>query len=287
MTGAPQSARDDAGWARPHPVEDSAHQVPKQAPGWVLHRAENQREMTGGGNFQIAPRFMLRRHRCLQRALGILALAAGVCGAGRWTAPSRPVLAQSSTSVPRLTFTKSLPGSTPEYMALCVDASGKATYEGRQLADAPNPRPLEISPPTTQRLFSMASSLGYFSSLNLESRHKVANLGLKTFSYEDGSKVNRVEFNYTENHTAQQLTELFERISSVEQYVAQLDYASKYDPLSLPQQLRQIQIELNEHGLLETELLVPTLEKIAGNPRLLHLAQSRAQEILKSIREAD
>jgi len=44
---------------------------------------------------------------------------------------------------------------------------------------------------------------------------------------------------------------------------------------------------LNEHGLLETELLVPTLEKIANNPRLLHLAQVRAQDILKRIRGAD
>jgi len=228
---------------------------------------------------------MVRWYRFFRRAVGILALAAGVWGAGHWTAPGNAVLAQSSTPVPRLTFTKFLAGSLPEYMALRVDANGKATYEGRPLAEAPNPRALEISPATTQRLFSMASSLGYFSSLSLESRHKVANLGLKTFTYEGGNKVSRVEFNYTENHTAQQLTELFEKISSVEQHVAQLDYASKYDPLSLPQQLRQIQIELNEHGLLETGLLVPTLEKIAGNPRFLHLAQSRAQEILKRIQK--
>jgi len=243
--------------------------------------------MTGGGNSEITSRIMVRRHRFFLRAVEILALAAGVCGAGHWPAPGRAMLAQSSTPVPRLTFTKSLPGSLPEYVALCVDANGKATYEGRQLADAPNPRALEISPATTQRLFSMASLLGYFNSLNLESRHKVADMGLKTFTYEAGGKVNRVEFNYTENHTAQQLTELFEQISSVEQHVAQLDYASKYDPLSLPQQLRQIQIELNEHGLLETDLLVPTLEKIADNPRLLHLAQSRAQEILKRIHETN
>ncbi len=243
--------------------------------------------MTEGCNSEITSRFMIRWHRFFQRAVGILALAAGVCGAGHWTALSRAVLAQSSAPIPRLTFTKSLPGSLPEYMALRVDTNGNATYEGRQLAEAPNPRGLEISRATTQRLFSMASSLGYFNSLNLESRHKVANLGLKTFTYEAGGEVSRVEFNYTENHTAQQLTELFEQIAGVEQHIAQLDYASKYDPLSLPQQLRQIQIELNGHGLLETGLLVPTLEKIAGNPRLLHLAQARAQEILKRIRETN
>jgi hypothetical protein len=194
-------------------------------------------------------------------------------------------LAQESGPIPRLTFTKLLKGSVPEYMALSVDANGQGTYEGRKLADAPSPRPLQISPATTQRLFSLAESLGYFRSLALESRHKVANLGQKTLAYEAGGQVSRVEYNYTENRTAQQLTDLFEKISDVEEHIAQLDYAIKYDHLSLPQQLRQIQIELDEHSLAEAELLVPALEKIASNPRFLHLAQSRAQEILKRIQE--
>jgi hypothetical protein len=195
------------------------------------------------------------------------------------------VRAQDLRSVPRLAYTKTLKGSVPEYVALSVDANGQGRYQGRKLADAPSPRALQISPATTQRLFALAESLDYFRSLTLESRHKVADLGQKTLTYEAGGQVSRVQFNYTENRAAQQLIGLFERIGNVEEHIAQLDYAAKYDPLSLPQQLRQIQIQLDEHSLLETELLVPTLEKIASNPRFLHLAQARAQEILKRIRE--
>lgn len=231
--------------------------------------------MTKGGGSEISFRSILRRQGFFHLAVIVLGLAPGVCVAQ----------AQVSRPVARLTFTKSLKGSAPEYVALRVDANGQGTYEGRKLADASSPRPLQISPATTQRLFSLAESLGYFRSLTLESRHKVADLGQKTLTYEAGGQVSRVQFNYTENRTAQQLTELFERIGNVEDHIGQLDYAIKYDPLSLPQQLRQIQIELDEHNLVETELLVPTLEKIASNPRLLHLAQSRAQEILKRIQE--
>jgi hypothetical protein len=232
-------------------------------------------ETTKEGGPEIASGPILRRRWFLHLAVGILGLASCLCG----------VPAQDSKPVPRLAFTKSLKGSVPEYLALSVDANGQGTYEARKLTDPPSPHPLQISAATTQRLFSLAESLRYFSSLSLESRHKVANLGLKTLSYEAAGQVSRVQFNYTENRTAQQLVDLFERIGNVEDHIAQLDYAIKYDPLSLPQQLRQIQIEIYEHDLLETELLVPTLQRIVSNPRLLHLAQSRAQEILKQIQE--
>jgi hypothetical protein len=188
-------------------------------------------------------------------------------------------------SASRLTYTKVLKGSVPEYMHLVVDADGKATYDGRKLADPPNPRSFEISRATTERLFSLSQSLGYFRSLTLESRHKVANMGLKTLTYEAAGQVSRVEYNYTENHTADELSQLFEKISAIEEHIAQLDYEIKYDPLSLPQQLRQIQMEMNDNELAEAKLLVPTLEKITSNPRFLHLAQIRAQDILTRIRE--
>src|SRR4029077_17847796 len=121
-------------------------------------------------------------------------------------------------------------------------------------------------------------SLGYFRSLRLESNHKVANMGEKTLAYEANGKISRVEYNYTENHPAQELTELFEKIAGVEQHITELEYAIKYDHLSVANQLRTIQIELDQNALLEPELLVPTLEKIANNPHLLHLAQVRAQD---------
>jgi hypothetical protein len=57
----------------------------------------------------------------------------------------------------------------------------------------------------------------------------------------------------------------------------------KYDPLGLPQELLQIQIELNNKSLADPEMLLPTLEKIAHGSRFLHLAQVRAQQIIERI----
>jgi len=193
--------------------------------------------------------------------------------------------AQAAPAVPRLTFTKILKGSFPEYMALSIDANGKGTYDSRKLDDPPDPHPLQISAGTTAKIFSLVESLNYFHSLQLESRHKVANMGLKTLTYEAGKEMGRVQYNYTENRTAQQLTEMLEKIGNVEDRITQLEYSMKYDHLSLPQTLREIQEGLDDRNFVEAALMIPTLEKISTNPHFLHLAQSRAQEILQRIQE--
>lgn len=192
---------------------------------------------------------------------------------------------QVTPSVPRLTFTKTLKGSTPEYMALKIGADGKGTYESRLLTDTAVPRPLQVSPATTEQIFSLAKSLNYFQSITLNSRRKVANLGLKTLQYDAGTESHRVEYNYTENRTAQQLTDILEKIGSVEEHIGQLEYDMRYDHLGLPQTLAEIQDEMADHDLVEAELLTPTLEKISADSRFLHLAQVRAQEIMHNIQE--
>jgi hypothetical protein len=232
--------------------------------------------MTRGGSLTITPGPKARRLCCQYLVPAILTLASGIY----------TLQAQVSPSVPRLTFTKLLKGSSPEYMELSIDATGQGTYDSRKLDDPPAPRPLQISAGTATRIFSLVESLGNFRSLDLNSRHKVANMGLKTLTYEAGNETNKVQFNYTENRTAQQLTETLEKIGNVEDRTTQLEYAMKYDPLGLPQALLQIQVGLGDNDFVEPALMIPTLQKISTNSRFMHLAQSRAQEIVQRIQES-
>lgn len=190
---------------------------------------------------------------------------------------------QDSGAPARLAYTKLLKGSVPEFLSISVGTNGDATYEGRKLDDPPSPRLLKLSPATTRRLFRLAEALDNFQSLDLESHKKVANLGLKTFVYEKEGRKNKVEFNYTLRREGQDLVDLFERISGVEQHILVLEHAIKYDHLSLPKELLLIQMDLDKRALADPELMVPALEKIVRNPRFLHLAQSRAQGILQRL----
>ncbi len=196
-----------------------------------------------------------------------------------------PAFGQEIHSSPTLTYTKVLKDSVPEYLAITVHSDGSGTYEGRKLDDPSSPRPMKVSSATTRRLFALASQLGNFRSIDLESHKPVANLGLKTFTYEGGGRKNRCEFNYTLNRQAQELTDLFERIATVERHVIALEYAMRYDHLGLPRELLQIQIDLENKALADPELMQEALAQIAHNPRFLHLAQVRAQNILQRLQE--
>jgi hypothetical protein len=201
-----------------------------------------------------------------------------------WIFSTRKLAAQAIQSAPKLTYTKTLKGSVPEFLQVIVDSNGEGTYEGRKLDEPANPRLLKLLPATAHRLFDLAAELNNFQSADLESHKRVANLGLKTLTYQQGTQVSRVAFNFTQNRAAQELVALFEGIAAVEEHITSLEYDIKYDHLSLPNELRLIQIDLDNKALAEPKLLVPTLEAIAKNSRFLHLAQTEAQDILQRIR---
>jgi hypothetical protein len=184
----------------------------------------------------------------------------------------------------KLTYQRVFKGSIPEYLRITVDPSGQAEFEGRSLSDVPIVRPFVISQSTVGRLFSLAEQLNYFQSVNLESRKKVANMGEKSFAYARGSEVNRTVYNYTENRTAQDLAGLFEKVALAAWHVVSLEFQMKYDPLGLARELQQVQIDFEAQRLAEPEVMIPALDKIAQNSRYMHLAQTRAQEILQRIR---
>jgi hypothetical protein len=226
----------------------------------------------------------MKSRRNPKSRITFLRLVAWALGLFVWAAMS---IAQEGRGTAKLTFTKVLEGSTPEFMEIAVDSTGAGTYEGRKRSDPPSARPLQLSPGTTQRLFALAHEMNNFKSIDLESHKNVANLGHKTFTYEWDGQKNSAEFNYSLRRDAQELADIFEKISSVEEHIKSLEFATKYDHLSLPRELLQIEIELNNQALADPPLMVPTLEQIAHEPRFLHLAQVRAQDILDRVRESN
>jgi hypothetical protein len=215
----------------------------------------------------------------------VVSLAAVLLLAGLVAVPS--LSAQQSETPPTLTYIKVMKGSVPEYTSLTVSVNGDGTYDGRRLDESPRPRSLKLSSETTNTLFQMAASLGDFHSINLESHKNVANMGLKTFIYRHNGQENKVEFNYTRNKRAEELLNIFEGIADVEQHIGTLEYSSRYDVLGLPSALTQVEIDLDNKALVDPQLMVPILKKIAGDSQYLHIAQVRAVDILRRIQSSE
>jgi hypothetical protein len=189
------------------------------------------------------------------------------------------------SKLPVLTYTKTMKGSVPAYEKVVVRSDGTGEYDGQSPSEAPGPRAFRLSPAVTQKLFSLASRLHEFKGVELESHKHVADLGLKTFRYEDGGEVNQVQFNYSLNRTAQELTDLFESVASVQRHILALHYAMRYDPLGLPKELDLIQVDLDNKALVDPQLMAGTLDRIIQDPRYMHLAQIRAENILQQIQD--
>lgn len=111
-------------------------------------------------------------------------------------------------------------------------------------------------------------------------------MGTKTFIYRHDGQENKVQFNYTRNKSAEDLLTMFDGIANVEQHIGALELSSRYDVLGLPSALNEVEIDLDNNALVDPQLMVPILEKIAGDPQYLHIAQVRAEDILRRIQDS-
>jgi len=182
---------------------------------------------------------------------------------------------------PRLFFSKSFPGSVPAYMQLTVEKSGNAEY--REAPDDELPLKFHLTEADTQSVFDLAQKLEHFKN-PLESQLKVAFMGKKTFRWEEGAQKTEQQFNYSEDLTAQQLLDWFERMAESAQHRIDLERAAKYDRLGVDKSLRLLWSAMDRKRLVALEQYLPMLDRIANNESYMHTARAKAAEMAESIR---
>jgi hypothetical protein len=180
-----------------------------------------------------------------------------------------------------LYFSKSFPGSTPAYVAITVEHSGAGEY--KESPDDDSPLKFQLAADEANRMFALADKLDHFKH-PLESPLKVAQMGMKTFRFEEGDKKTEVKFNFSEDLDARELADWFERISETSQSYYVLERAVRYDKLGVNQSLLQFQIEMERKRLVSAEMFLPLLDRVAKNDTFLNMARTRAANLAESIR---
>jgi hypothetical protein len=178
---------------------------------------------------------------------------------------------------PKLSYTRSFPGSTPEYFCVNVDRTGALEYKESPTDEQPLKAQLPDADVTV--LFDMAEKLNYFKT-PIESGLKVANTGKKTFRYEDGNGPgNEVSFNYSLNEIAQQLQDKFEQIGQSERAYIDLDRTVRYDRLGVNDALAELESLWLHKQLAAPKQFVPLLTRISTRETLMHLVRDRAARL--------
>jgi hypothetical protein len=193
------------------------------------------------------------------------------------------LFAATLCAAPQLFYSKFFKGSVPEYVAITVDRDGQATYQEAKEDD--NPIKIQLDRASVQEMFDLTQKLDRFQH-PLESGLKIANLGLKTFRFDDGAEHHEIQFNYSQDLSAQALLDLFERITETEQHFANLDRTAHFEKLGVNDVLLQMQVTMEHNRLVAPEQFLPLLDRIAKNESYLHISRERAAAIADDIRKS-
>jgi hypothetical protein len=173
----------------------------------------------------------------------------------------------------------------PQWFAISVAENGQASYQskpGAKKSDTgADPYSLNFvaSQPTRTKIFELAKELNFFQG-KFESKYKVAKTGDKTLSYSAGQQNSKTTLNYSDNPQMNQLIDIFQKMSITFETSRKLDYDIRFDKLGLERDLKAME-ELNKnHGLMELQVISPTLEKIANDATVMNISRQRARRLL-------
>jgi hypothetical protein len=183
-----------------------------------------------------------------------------------------------------LIYRKVFKGSSPEFTEIKVNAEGEATYDIRSLNDEPDASPFTVSPRVVKKLFELAKQLNNFNGVELDVKRRIANLGQKTFRYEGPEGNFEVTFNYTTNVAGSQLHQLFEGLARQQDHLSNLQRRLRFDRLGVNDALISFEADYNRKIIPEPETLLPVLEQIANDTRVVDIARQRARSLIERIR---
>jgi hypothetical protein len=188
------------------------------------------------------------------------------------------VFAQS----PKIIYTKFFKGSKPEYVSIAVEPSGQTVFKEDPKDD--NPLQFRLAEADTREIFDLAGKLDHFKH-PIESGLKVANMGIKTFRFENGADTGEVKFNYSEDADAKALADWFERITESEENFLELDRTVHFDKLGVNDVLLQLEITYDHKRLVAPQQFLALLDRVSKNDSFLHIARARAASLAEAFRK--
>jgi hypothetical protein len=183
-----------------------------------------------------------------------------------------------------ITYRRIFKGSNPEFIEIKIGEDGSATYDIRQLSEDADPQPFQVSATVRAKIFDLTGELHDFEGLDLDVHRKIADLGQKTLRYEKAGEVHEAHYNYTLDRTAAQLALVFEGLFQQQRDLITLEQKLKYDRLGVNDALHQFEQDLGQHTIPEPERLLPVLDRIAADSRVVEVARKLSRALAERIR---
>lgn len=204
--------------------------------------------------------------------------------------------AATSPAQPEISFQFERPGLAVPKFVLVVHEDGTGTYKGEtapvsngaygssllrpatatQMID----QPIKLSPMTTETIFKTARALDYFNISCASKAKNIADTGKKTLSYSGADGHGSCLYNYSENKSVTQLTEMFQAIAFTMDEGRKLDFMHRYDRLGLYAEIDTLKHEVEAKRALELGNISHSLTSIANDEALMEKVRERAAALL-------
>ncbi len=196
-----------------------------------------------------------------------------------------PISARAQESAV-VTFTLDFPGSEPSHYVISISSDGHSTYEsdGKLSPDSkadPFHLDFSVSPATSRTIFDLAKRAHYFQGQIDSNKRGLASTGAKTLTYRDVQRSATATYNYSPIAAVQQVTQLFQNLSTTLEYGRRLEYFHRYQKLALDEELKRMEEMANENNLQELPAVVPILQRIVSDSSVINPVRARAQRMIE------
>jgi hypothetical protein len=190
----------------------------------------------------------------------------------------------NSVSVPTVTFSLSWKDGNPNWYSVAIQQMGRASYTSTSAAGegAPDRYMVEFtaSEQTRKKVFDLAKDAGYFQGDFDFKKGRIAQTGAKTLVYQDQNRRTQTTFNWSQNRAIQQLSDLFQAISTTVEFGRKLEHNYRFEKLGLDRDLKRMEDLKQSNQLLEVQANEPILKRIAEDKTVVNVSRQRALRLM-------
>jgi hypothetical protein len=138
-----------------------------------------------------------------------------------------------------------------------------------------------MSSETRRRIFDLAERAHYFQGEIDSRKRNLASTGVKTLTYKDSGRSTRATYNYSTVVAVQQVTQLFQSLSTTLEFGRRLEYFHHYQKLALDEELKRMEDMASRNDLEEIAAVVPILQRIVTDTSVINPVRARAQRMIE------
>jgi hypothetical protein len=189
-------------------------------------------------------------------------------------------------------FDRTAPGVSVPHYTVVLHEDGSGTYHAeeveRRSADSALQqvstkiidRPMTVSAEMTAKIFQTARSLNRFNMFCGTKVKNIADTGKKTLSYVGADGSGSCAYNYSDDKSVMDLTDLFYGIVYTMDVGRKLDFERRFDRLGLDAEMIALEQAVKDKHALELGNIAPTLQRLASDPEMMQRVQTRAAKLL-------